>query len=86
MDDHDQPFVAGCAAWLACRLISEPNNQERYDLFIGEIIAAWADTRVFRDGHWHFKSVDPAWRSLHYISGGHFYATGGALLTGEKLS
>ncbi|MCI8211286.1 flavin reductase [Pseudomonas sp. S25] len=76
---HDQPFVAGCSAWLACRLIPEPHNQSSYDLFIGEVVGAWADTRVFKDGHWHFESADPAWRSLHYIAGGHFYAIGEAL-------
>jgi flavin reductase (DIM6/NTAB) family NADH-FMN oxidoreductase RutF len=75
---HDQPFVAGCSAWLACRVIPEPHTQQRYDLFIAEIVGAWADTRVFRDGHWHFETADPAWRSLHYIAGGHFYAIGEA--------
>lgn len=77
--DHDLPFVAGCSAWLACRLIPEPHNQSTYDLFIGEVIGAWADTRVFKDGHWNFETADPAWRSLHYIAGGHFYAIGEAL-------
>ena len=79
IEGHDQPFVAGCSAWLACRLIPEPHNQTAYDLFIGEVVAAWADTRVFKDGHWHFENADPAWRSLHYIAGGHYYATGEAL-------
>lgn len=79
MPGHDLPFVAGCSAWLACRLIPEPHNQSTYDLFIGEVIGAWADTRVFKDGHWHFETADPAWRSLHYIAGGHFYAIGEAL-------
>lgn len=78
IDGHDMPFVAGCSAWLACRLISEPHNQDRYDLFIGEVVGAWADTRVFANGHWHFETADPAWRSLHYIAGGHFYAIGEA--------
>ena len=76
LDGYAQPLVAGCAAWLACTLIREPHNQTAYDLFIGEVTGAWADTRVFKDGHWHFESADPAWRSLHYIAGGHFYATG----------
>ncbi|WP_257572921.1 flavin reductase family protein [Janthinobacterium sp. UMAB-56] len=79
MDGFDLPCVAGCSAWLACRLIPEPHNQDRYDLFIGEVVGAWADTRVFRDGHWHFEEADPAWRSLHYIAGGRFYAIGEAL-------
>ncbi|MGJ7497159.1 flavin reductase family protein [Variovorax sp. RT4R15] len=79
MDDHALPFVAGCSAWLLCKLLVEPHNQQTYDLFIGEVTAAWSDTRVFRDGHWEFERADPAWRSLHYIAGGHFYAIGDAL-------
>ncbi|MGK5004055.1 flavin reductase family protein [Janthinobacterium sp. LB2P70] len=79
MDGFDSPFVAGCSAWLACRLVPEPHNQTAYDLFIGEVVGAWADTRVFRDGHWHFEDADPSWRSLHYIAGGRFYAIGEAL-------
>ena len=79
MPGHDLPFVEGCSAWLACKLIPEPHNQQTYDLFIGEVVAAWADTRVFSEGHWHFESADPALRSLHYIAGGHYYAIGQAL-------
>lgn len=76
IDGHDLPFVEGCSAWLACRLIPEPHNQQTYDLFIGEVTAAWADTRVFSKGRWHFEEADPALRSLHHIAGGHFYAIG----------
>lgn len=43
------------------------------------MVAAWSDTRVFRDGHWYFESADPALRSLHYIAGGNFYAIGESL-------
>lgn len=75
----DAPLVAGCAAWLVCRLIPEPHNQQQYDLFIGEVIAAWADSRVFQDGHWHFEQAPAQLRSLHYVAGGQFYATGEAL-------
>lgn len=75
----DLPFVSGCSAWLACRLIAEPHNQQVYDLFIGEVVGAWADTRVFSDGHWHFDQAPPSLRSLHYVAGGQFYATGEAL-------
>ena len=76
MAGHDLPFVAGCSAWLACKLISEPHNQHTYDLFIGEVVGAWADTRVFRDGRWHFEDAAPSWRSLHHVAGGNFYAIG----------
>jgi flavin reductase (DIM6/NTAB) family NADH-FMN oxidoreductase RutF len=73
---QDLPFVAGCTGWLACRLIPEPHNQQTYDLFIAEVTGAWADERVFRDGHWYFDEAGPALRSLHYIAGGRFYAIG----------
>lgn len=85
VDGHDLPFVAGCSAWLACRLVPEPHNQTAYDLFIGEVVGAWADTRVFRDGHWHFQDADPSLRSLHYIAGGQFYAIGESL-TAQALA
>lgn len=79
IDGFDLPFVKGCSAWLACKLIPESHNQERYDLFIGEIIGAWADTHVFYNGRWHYESADLSWRSLHHVAGGHFYAVGEAL-------
>jgi len=79
IDDVNEPFVEGCAAWLACKIISEPHNQSTYDLFILEIVGAWAVNEAFRDGHWHFETTDPRWRSLHYIAGGQFYATGEAM-------
>ena len=75
----EAPFVEGCSAWLACRLVPEPHNQQAYDLFIGEVTAAWADARAFRDGHWQFESADPGWRSIHHIAGGNFYAIGEAM-------
>ncbi|BCQ35109.1 MULTISPECIES: flavin reductase family protein [Erwinia] len=79
LPDVDAPLVSGCAAWLYCELIPEEHNQQAYDLFIGEIKAAWADTRIFRDGHWQFEHASSDWRSLHYIAGGHFYTTGEVL-------
>lgn len=39
---------------------------------------------AFRDGHWQFERADPKWRSLHYIAGGHYYATEEALQIGEQ--
>ncbi len=84
MDAHPEPFVSGCAAWLLCRVIPEPHNQENYDLFIGEIIGAWADDRVFREGRWRFEEAGPAWRSIHHVAGGQFYAIGDALRPEEN--
>lgn len=76
IEGEDHPFVAECSAWLACKLIPEPHNQQSYDLFIGEVVAAWADMRVFSNGRWHFEDADPSWRSLHHVAGGNFYAIG----------
>ncbi|MDO4705829.1 MAG: flavin reductase family protein [Comamonadaceae bacterium] len=75
-DGFDVPLVQGCAAYLVCRLLPEPHNQQAYDLFIGEVTAAWADERVFRQGHWQFDDVDDALKTLHYVAGGQFYLTG----------
>ena len=73
------PLVAGCVGWLECRVIDEPRNQQQYDLFIGEVVAAWADPRVFHDGHWVFDHADERLRTLHYVAGGHFLVTGEAI-------
>ena len=78
IEGHDTPLVAGCSAWLICKVIPEPHNEQTYDLFIAEVVGAWADTRVFRDGHWEFETADPKWRSLHHVAGGHFYTIGDA--------
>jgi hypothetical protein len=64
-------------------LVNEPHIKDAYDLFIEEITAAWADDRVFRDGHWHFETAGAEWRSLHHVAGGHFYAIGEAIAVDE---
>lgn len=68
------PLIAGCLGWLECRVIPEARNESAYDLFIGEVVAARAATDAFADGHW--LPAAPARRSLHYIAGGQFFATG----------
>lgn len=74
------PLVTGCAAWLCCDLIPNVQNQQDHDLFIGEIKSAWADSRIFRDGHWRYEEAGEEWRSLHYIAGKHFYTLGTPLV------
>ncbi|MDT3719368.1 flavin reductase family protein [Pseudomonas oryzihabitans] len=69
------PLIASCVAWLECRLLPEAHNQQGYDLFLGEVVAAQADTRVFRDGHWDFAGQDGL-RTLHHVAGGHFLVIG----------
>lgn len=73
------PLVADCVGWLECRIVAEPHNQQQYDLFIGEVVAAQADPRVFRDGRWTFDHADDSLRTLHYVAGGHFFTTGASV-------
>ena len=74
--DFELPLVEGCVAWLACRLLPELHNQQTYDLFIGEVIGAWADERVFHDGHWNFENATDNLRTIHHVAGGNFFVTG----------
>jgi flavin reductase (DIM6/NTAB) family NADH-FMN oxidoreductase RutF len=71
----DVPLVKGCVGWLECKVIREPHNEKTYDLFIGEVLAAWADPRVFSEGHWHFDGHNEL-RTIHYVAGGTFLAIG----------
>lgn len=68
------PLLDGCAAWLECRVIPEPHMQERYDLFVADVVAAWADDASFVDGVWQFPTDDD--RTLHHLSSGVFVASG----------
>lgn len=81
----DAPLLAGCVAWLECKIIPEPHNQNTYDLFIAEVVAAHADERVFKDGRWYFEGhgqevrdqeVYDKLRTIHHVAGGAFFATG----------
>ncbi|WKB54023.1 flavin reductase family protein [Eleftheria terrae] len=75
----EAPLIEGCVGWLECRVLPEPHNQQAYDLFIGEVVAAWADDRVFANGHWLYdQQTDPALRTLHYVAGGAFFTIGEA--------
>jgi flavin reductase (DIM6/NTAB) family NADH-FMN oxidoreductase RutF len=68
------PLLEGCAAWLECRVVPEPHMQERYDLFVADVVAAWADDASFRDGLWRFDR--PEDRTLHHLSAGAFMTSG----------
>ena len=68
------PRVEDCVAWLECRVLPRPDNQQRHDLFLAEVVAAQADERVFQNGRWMFSDDDL--RTLHYYGGGSFAVTG----------
>lgn len=72
------PLVAGCAAWLECRVLPDRDLAADHDLFLAEVVAAWADDELFRGGEWQFTPGGR--RTIHHLNGGQFFATG------EKLA
>ncbi|SPX54472.1 NAD(P)H-flavin oxidoreductase [Klebsiella pneumoniae] len=74
--EFDLPLVAGCAGWLVCKVMPYPDIQQQHNLFMGDIVAAWSDDRVFRNGHWIFDDAPDELRTVHYVAGGQFYAIG----------
>ena len=81
----DAPLVAGCIGWLECRVIPEPQVQQAHDLFVAEVLAAWADERGFAQGK--FRPTDetpPEWRTLHHLGAGRFVVPGTEVL-GKRL-
>ena len=80
-DATGMPLVQGCTAQMVCRVLpATAQVAVAHDLFLAEVMGAWADERVFSQGHWHFESAAAELRSLHYVAGGHFYATGEAVV------
>ena len=79
-DDSRVPLIADCAAWLVFKRIPEPHNEQSYDLFIGEVVAAYADERIFDGGHWLFEKTSDELKTLHYVVG-RYYLDGKAVDT-----
>ncbi len=84
-DGCDIPMCKGCAAYMIFRLIPEEHNQKAYDLFIGECVKAYADERVFKNGHWQFEHAPSELSTIHYVAGSHFYTIGKAYDTKISL-
>lgn len=68
------PMIDGCAAWLECRVVPEASIQSTYDLFVAEVVAAYADDALFTNGQWHFAGAET--RTLHHLARGTFFLTG----------
>ena len=69
----DVPMLADCVAWFECKVI--PDDAQRHDLILAEVVAAYADSRVYSHNRWHFEAT-PELRTCHYVAGGTFFATG----------
>ena len=75
-EGYDIPMVEGSAAWIVCKVLPNPEQEKEHDSFMAEMVAAWSDDRVFRNGHWEFDSAPAELRTVHYVAGGQFYAIG----------
>ena len=73
------PLVDGCLAWLECRVLPEPHTEQAYDTFFVEVVAAWADERVFRSGRWQLDEAPPDLRPIHHLGAGTFVVSGQTL-------
>lgn len=76
------PLIAGCAAWLECRVLPDPRLAADHDLFVLECLAAWVEDTLWRDGAWIFPDGAP--RTIHHVKGGLFLASGEALQARRK--
>ena len=70
------PWIAGCVAWLECRVIPEPHAQRAYDTFFGEVLVAQADARVFDAGRWTMTADNAALHTIHHLGAGRFVPAG----------
>lgn len=69
------PLVEGCTAWLECKVIPEAHIADAYDLFVVEVVAAWADDDAFVKGRWREDLPEPM-RAVHHIAGGAYVVDG----------
>lgn len=77
MPGWEMPLLEGSPAYLVCRRIPEPHVEGAYDLFIGEVVAAWGDDRVVSpSGDWQFEKASAELRTIHAAAHGRFYAAG----------
>ena len=73
------PLVAGCVAWMECRVINEPHTEQAYDTFFVEVVSAQADPRVFAEGRWSLREDNAALHTLHHLGAGTFAVAGSAM-------
>ncbi len=82
-DVIDAPLVAGCVAWLECRVVQSPalaDVARAHDLFVVEVVAASADPRYWRDDSVRLDTL----QTLHHLGGGRFVSSG-ELVDGRSL-
>lgn len=69
----------GCSAWMECRLIPEPHTEDAYDTCFAEVVAAAADPRAFRNGHWELDETNGDLHTIHHLGAGNFVRAGNSI-------
>ena len=79
------PMIRECPVTLECRLV-QVVSLPTHHLFIGEIVGAYADGNVIREGKPDFRAIDPLFLTMpdnrYWTLGKH---TGDAWSTGKRL-
>ena len=78
------PLLAGCSAWMECRVIPEPHTQQAYDTWFVEVVSAQADERIFREGRWQVNGDNADLHTLHHLGAG-TYAVAGQIRASRPL-
>ena len=74
------PLARGCSAWAIFKKLPETDElSKKYDLFLGQAVAAWGDERVYQNGRPDFEHAPKEMRTTHYVSGGRFFLLGEAV-------
>lgn len=77
------PLIAGCAAWLECKVLGFEERLSGGTLVVADVVAAYADPALFLNGRWREAGPD----TLHYVAGGVFYPSGAPFrVTGGEAS
>ena len=70
-------LIRDCVGWLECKVLREEHTQQTYDLIIAEVVAAWADERVFAVGRYRpVHEIPPELRTIHHLGSGQFVVPG----------
>ncbi len=76
------PLIEGCIGWLECKLISEPKMAKEYDLFLADVVAAWADDEAFGKDGW--KLDQPNRATIHHLGGNRFAVPGRTITATQR--
>lgn len=74
------PLARGCSAWAIFKKLPETEElSKKYDLFLGQAVAAWGDERVYQNGRPTLSTRQRDAAPRITVSGGRFFLLGEAV-------